>query len=288
MKEADKKQVDIVRVAVFTADTEALLTSPRNDSDLMFFHSKLNLHNFTFFNLVNKDVMNYIWTEVNGEIKSSNFTSCYVDYLRNLIKSIPTLENMWSDGCSYQNKCSILASALLTFAVKNNVRITQKYLVVGHTHMECDSVHASIEARLKHIDINLPIDYINVIKTARMRPSRYGVKYLEYDFFRDYKEVCDIKSLRPPKEDDSHPVVTQIRQICYETDGSMSYNLSYSGDTWQKYPNNLNLRLLDAKQLYQTVNKISYTKWSHLQAIKVTTPKDCHHFYDNLEHHSKQ
>ena len=55
----------------------------------MFFHSKLNVHHFNFYDLKTKDVMNYLWTEVNGLIESDNVRSCYMDYL-NLI----TLESV--------------------------------------------------------------------------------------------------------------------------------------------------------------------------------------------------
>ena len=46
----------------------------------MFFHSKLNVHNFTFYDLKTHQVMNYIWSEVNRELNASNFTSCYINY----------------------------------------------------------------------------------------------------------------------------------------------------------------------------------------------------------------
>ena len=119
------------------ADTEALL-APLNDSGLMFFHSKLNLHNFKFYDLT-LDVLNYIWSENNGDIKSSSFVTCYVDFLTKSLEENPSLKeiNLWSDGCTYQNRCNILSSALLSLAVTHNATIYHKYLEVGHTHMEC-------------------------------------------------------------------------------------------------------------------------------------------------------
>ena len=80
MKEEDKKWADNVSKFVITADTESLLIAPHNDSSMMFFHSKLNVHNFTFFDLKTRQVMNYVWLEVNGDLEASNFTSCYINY----------------------------------------------------------------------------------------------------------------------------------------------------------------------------------------------------------------
>ena len=59
LKEKDKQLTDGVSRFVITADTESLLTAPCNSANVMFFHSKLNLHNFTFYDLQSKKVMNY-------------------------------------------------------------------------------------------------------------------------------------------------------------------------------------------------------------------------------------
>ena len=37
----------------------------------------------------------------------------------------------------------------------------QKYLVVGHAQMECDSVHAFIERKLKSKDVYVPYEFVN-------------------------------------------------------------------------------------------------------------------------------
>ena len=114
---------------------------------------------------------------------------------------------------------------LLSFAVGNNITISHKYLEVGHTHMEVDSVHATIERAKKNQNIKLPTDYIDVIISARKRNS-YKVKYLDYNFFNDYKSDCDIASIKLSKTV-GHPYVTDIRQLKYSPDGSIQFNLSY-------------------------------------------------------------
>ena len=124
LKEQDKINSDDHKIITVTADTESLLLSPLNDANIMFFRTKLNLHNFTFYNLKNKDVMNYLWSEVNGDLEASNFTSCYIAYLERLTEEYADVTTviLWTDGCSYQNRCSVLASALLTFAVSTKLQ----------------------------------------------------------------------------------------------------------------------------------------------------------------------
>ena len=59
---------------------------------------------------------------------TANFTSCYIDYMTALKEQNPMLNTIvvWTEGCSYQNRCNILASSLLTFAVEH-----YEYLEVG-------------------------------------------------------------------------------------------------------------------------------------------------------------
>lgn len=65
-------------------------------------------------------------------------------------------------------------SLLLHFSIKHQLTIEQKYLVKGHTQIQCDSVHSLIERKLKGKDIHLPSDYIRITKTARKPPSQMG------------------------------------------------------------------------------------------------------------------
>ena len=95
---------------------------------------------------------------------------------------------IWCDGCCYQNKNANKASATRRFNDKNNIAIKFKYLQVGHTFMEGDSVHICIEKALKMQDMNIPEDYISVIRNARVKPFPYQVRLnslLPHSFFKD-------------------------------------------------------------------------------------------------------
>lgn len=120
------------------------------------------------------------------ELSAATFVSCLIDYLRE--HGLPNKLNIiiYSDGCTYQNRNVTMSHALLHFSIQNNVEIEQKYLTKGHTHMECDSVHASRERKLKNKEIYVPGDYLAASKIARTKPFPYNIKYVSYDFFRDY------------------------------------------------------------------------------------------------------
>ena len=217
---------------------------------------------------------------INGEVDTNNFTSCYIDYLNSTVEHNNEIENIviWSDGCAAQNKCNILSSAELTLVVQNNITLLHKYLEVGHT------VHSTVERATKMSKINLPTDYINVIQLARKKGTPYGVKYLNYSLFKDYKPVADNKTVKPSKQV-GPPYVSNIRQFRYNPDGIIYVNLTYDEDTWFPLPHEINQRFLTHPTLYESPIKISYSKWTDLQEIKQTIPKECHHFYDQLDHH---
>lgn len=56
---------------------------------------------------------------------------------------------LFSDEFSYQIRCTNLSSALLHVSSTKMVKIEQKFLEVGHTQIEADSMHSATERRLK-------------------------------------------------------------------------------------------------------------------------------------------
>lgn len=47
-------------------------------------------------------------------------------------------------------------------AIFYNVTIIQKYLEIGHTQMEVDAIHSTIEKRMRNVKINHPFSKILV------------------------------------------------------------------------------------------------------------------------------
>jgi len=52
--------------------------------------------------------------------------------------------------------------------------VHQKYLTKGHTQLEADSIHASIETNCSKIEVFTSIEWESVIKTAR-RNNPYNI-----------------------------------------------------------------------------------------------------------------
>ncbi|XP_041359493.1 uncharacterized protein LOC121375878 isoform X1 [Gigantopelta aegis] len=273
---------------VVTMDLQAVLLSPRVTASAMYYKTKLACHNFTIYDLTSKNVTCYFWHEGQGDLSANTFASCVVDY----IKAVDGNKDpfiMYSDGCTYQNRNVYMANALLRLSIDENIVIYQKILEKGHTQMECDSVHSTVEGKLKHRPIYCPANYIDVLHSARPRQP-YTVKYLSYDFFKDHRHPWMYNSIRPGSKA-GDPVVTDIRVLKYTPDGTIQYKLQYT-DEFRDLPRRSRSRLsiegiqeCTVQQLLSGPVPISGTKYNHLQELKSVIPQDYHLFYDSLAHH---
>lgn len=214
------------KLLVATLDLQAVLLCPKSMSSATYYKRKLAVHNFTIYNVATKDTVCYLWHEGEGGLESHEFATMVIDYLESLPSEVEEVI-LWSDGCTYQNRNSILSSAIYQFITSNqksNLReVHQKYLTRGHTQMECDSVHAAIEARARNIDIYTPMEWETVFKTARAAHP-YKVIPVSHTFWKSY--FPSISSIRPGKRT-GDPVVTDLRHILYSREGDVLYSLSH-------------------------------------------------------------
>lgn len=282
-KKLDKRLAeDDDQVLVVTVDLQQVLLAPKLFANASYFKTKLCCHNFTVYDLATRKVECYFWHEGQGDVSANNFTSCFVDYIKEQTSSrqLKTII-IYSDGCGYQNRNVTLANSLLLLAVETNVTIVQKFLEKGHTWMEADSVHSTIERRLTDRQIYWPPEYIEVITSARSSEP-YHVKNLSFEFFLDFSKLSFYKSIRPGSRS-GDPQVTDIRALKYDgSDCSIKYKLHHSHD-WSCLPirpNRSASRVVP--KLYTGPRKIKASKFQHLQQLKVVMPREYHSFYDEL------
>lgn len=265
-------------VLVFTVDTQSVLLCPKLLVSEQYYKQKLQIHNYTIYCSNNKDVDLFVWHEGHGDVTANEFTSCILNYLEIKTEGYKRVL-MFSDGCGYQNRNKVLASALNDFAKHKGVEIEQRFLEKGHTMMEADSVHSTLE-RLFNPPIFLPSDYLNLMAQARPKQP-YSIHHLDYTFFKNYSKICKLDSIRPGKKA-GDPVVTNIRALLYKN-GEIFYKLRHPED-WAKLPQRLQCNKSKLLSLYSAERKIENSKYECLQALKKYIHKDNHHFYDNLRH----
>lgn len=229
-KETDKKKATSGEFILLSMDLESVKVCPWLTASALYFKTKLTCHNFTVYDLITHQATCYWSDEIAADLTASTFASFVTDYLERycLPKHLPIV--IYSDGCTYQNRNSIIANALLNFSIKHNVTITQKYLEPGHTQMECDSVHAAIERKLKNREIHLPSDYITATKEARQNPTQYEAEQINFSFVKDYsdKSTWIYQNITPGRKA-GDPVVVDLRAIQYTTNGIINFD-----DDWNE------------------------------------------------------
>ncbi|VEN44991.1 unnamed protein product [Callosobruchus maculatus] len=281
-KSLDKEKALAGEVCAYTMDVQAVQLVPFVLAGIIYFKQKLACHNFTIYSLSDNKVVCYVWHEGEGGLDANCFASCLMDFLDTEIKEEDKQKPkiFYSDGCCAQNRNSLLSNALFHYSKTKNVEIIQKYLVKGHSQMECDSVHSTIEKAKKNRKIQSPSNYVDIIRQARKRLKQpYKVKYVDFDFFKCYDEIKYISSIRPGlKKGD--PCVTDLRALRYSADG-ISYKLNFDHE-WITLPKRVNWTVGAIKPLYDTPLPIKGDKYDHLQALKKVIDKDYHGFYDSL------
>ena len=208
-KAQDKEEMG-EKTMVACMDLQAVLLCPRLKASALYYKTKLAVHNFTVYNMATHNATCYVWHEGEAGLSASEFATCVTDYLAEHHEYDEYI--LWSDGCGYQNRNSILSNALLLFAAEKKKVVTQKFLEKGHTQMECDSVHSVIERRLKNQEVYVPAQYAILMRKARSKPNPYQVKYIDHTFFQDFSKLRLCTSIRPGTMP-GDPTVHDIRAI---------------------------------------------------------------------------
>lgn len=202
---------------VFTMDLQSVLLCPKSNLSSLY-KTKLIFHNFTIYDIKRQTGFCYFWNESEEGLTSNEFTSIIIHFLKRHVEQYFSREGnikdieiiLWSDGCGYQNRNTILSNTLFNFALDGGITVVQKYLQKGHTQMEVDSVHSVIERKIRNKKVNIPADYVCICKTACQK-APYTVEYLMHDFLKRYDKIKNFKSIRPGKIAGA-PIVNDLKR----------------------------------------------------------------------------
>lgn len=278
---------------VFTMDLQSVLLCPKSNVSSLYYKTKLIVHNFTIYDIKRQKGYCFLWNETEGRVTANEFSSIIVHFLKQQIAAHPTKYNvdfiLYSDGCAAQNRNCVLSNALFNLAIEQNVTIIQKYLLKGHTQMEADSMHSTIEKKLRKTNINVPADYVLVCKKACDK-NPYNVNYLSHTFFKNIEgSIQFFRSIRPGRRV-GDPQVNDLKAIKY-ANKNIYYKTRHTDIEWTSFPIRLPLNpecinFNTLPPLYQNRLSIKNEKFQHLQQLKRSLEKDYHTFYDELPHNN--
>ena len=265
-------------VSVWTMDVQSVLTCPSTQASALYYKTKLAIHNMTYFNLKTKEGFCYVFDETQGNVSSQMFGFLHYNHFKNVILKSPGIKKIivWSDGCGYQNKCTAITNCFLRLCEETGVTIEQKYLVSGHTQMECDSMHSVIEKKLK-IDLFEPHDFAIAMKLARQNPQPYEVCEVNHEDIM-YLTEDYVKSIRPGKRV-GDPTVSDVCGFRYEGGEKpvIKYKLEIDG-SWELFPTRICLDVKFWKRLFRKRLSITQRKFEDLQSMKHVMPPHAHIF----------
>jgi len=191
-KESDKavaKLNDSIRSITF--DLQAVLPLPFAGDNKIFYLRKLAVYNFTIYETSTNNGFCYLWDETEGKRGANEINTALLDYMKSLPSTV-TAVTSFSDTCSGQNRNQFIVATMLYAVRETHLQcIDLKYMESGHSYLEADSMHSSIENIKRHQKVYTTREYEILITAARKNPRPYSVKKLTHEDFFDSKLLCN-------------------------------------------------------------------------------------------------
>ena len=232
-----------------------------------------------------------MWHEGIAKRGANEISSCLLAHIQSLPSSVESL-TFFSDSCSGQNKNSIVALmfSIIASTTENIKEINHKFLVPGHTHMECDVDHSIIERKKKKTtaQIHHPRDWYQFIRNVRTKKP-FCVKEMNQNTIFNFNDVLKNKCVFRKTDEDNNKVNWRfIKWLRYTKEfGTIEYKNSLSPD--EKFKK-LNIRkrgfnqiqIDDVPKAYTEPIKISAEKKKDLISMLPLIDSVYHMFYNNL------
>lgn len=156
-------------IKMYTFDLQQCLPTPHLNAAMFFYKRPLWTFNFTMHDGATNRANCYIWNETIAKRGANEISSCIFKCIMELPIHVKHVI-LYSDSCPGQNRNSYIC-AMFEKVLEDHQTIElidHKFLVVGHTHMECDTVHSQIEKKKKKCvnSIHHPHDWATLIATT--------------------------------------------------------------------------------------------------------------------------
>ncbi|CAG4989572.1 unnamed protein product [Parnassius apollo] len=189
--ECKNRAIQNITTCCASFDLQQVIYLPQSNESALFYKRRLANYNFTIYDLASKDCICNLWNETISRRGASEISTCVYYFLTNCDRKSVKEVFLFCDGCSGQNKNSVMA-AMLLYLINNCESIEEislRYFCSFHGQSEGDSVHSAIAfAMAKAGNVFVPCQLEPIIRLARKNP--YEVKVLNYNDFKDFKNLA--------------------------------------------------------------------------------------------------
>jgi len=163
-KSKDKKRAeDDKSVHVSTYDLQAVLSVPCSLVGDLYYKRKLSCYNLSFYNIGNKNGQCFLWDETQGGRGSCEVGTCLYLYISSIAGGVSPVKEItfYSDTCGGQNRNKFTAAALhyTSMNIPSVEIVNHKFFESGHSQMESDSIHSSIEHAKRNTKVYVPSEW---------------------------------------------------------------------------------------------------------------------------------
>lgn len=178
-------------VLVGSFDLQQVIHLPITKESAVFYKRRLAAFNLTFYNICTKECTCFTWHEGVSKRGSNEIATTVYKALQNYDRAGVKKVNLFCNGCSGQNKNSIIATIILYVVntATNIESISLRYFEAFHGQNEGDTCHSTISTALSTAgNVFVPIQLLPIFSLAR-RSRPYIVFPLEYQEFLDFKSI---------------------------------------------------------------------------------------------------
>lgn len=297
-KARNEKEKDITEAkqdktkGVIAFDLQQCLPTPFLQTSIVFYKRQLWVYNLTIHDCVTGKSVHSMWHEGEAERGPNEVGSALFKYLMDLPENVQEI-TLWSDTCGGQNKNSIICAVLqVVLQRKSSLQvINQKFLVSGHTYLDCDTDHSVIEGKKQNAEgIHVPRDWYALVRNAS---KKFSVTVMGQSLQLNFKSLLkgrDSPLVKRKKNTDKEKFVwKEVQWLQHSRDfppGTLAYKATHDKDSPFSY---LNIKRkkkgpleLSPALTYDGPRLIKQKKKDDLMELVHLIDPECRSFYRHL------
>ncbi|CAH1983743.1 unnamed protein product [Acanthoscelides obtectus] len=281
VKKLGKDNPNTVNAICF--DLEKTLPTPVLTCSKVFYLRQLWTYNFAIHNLANDQASMFMWHEGEASRGSQEIGSCLLRYVQQLPNSVEHII-AFSDNAGGQNKNNNIIKFWRHIVQTTSIcRIDHKFLISGHSYMECDQDFGLIEkSKKKNQYVFVPDDWSKIVAQAsrkftvvRMRNEDFlSVEQMKKEIKDSIPGIRNIQWFRLEKD---KPNILQYKNTLNEEMDFVHFDL-------RKQKKGRPNTQFDLTLLYPEPPSIKTAKYENLQQLLQFIPPIYHNFYSSLRH----